>query len=90
VIIAGEAVYAVYVPDLDPYSPLPRSQQLAAILRGRIESGELKAGDTLPSQTTLMQDYGVARATASKATRILIDAGLVVVVPGMGTYVKPQ
>ena len=75
---------------MDPYSPEPRYQQVAGILRRRIESGALKAGDTLPSQTTLMQDYGIARMTASKAVRVLIDEGLVVVVPGMGTFVKPK
>ena len=74
---------------LDPYSPEPRYQQLAAVLRGRIESGEISPGDRLPSQHTLAQDYGVARMTAAKALQALVDEGLAVIVPGMGTYVRP-
>ena len=63
--------------------------QLAALLRGQIERGELQPGDRLPSQATLVQQYGVARMTAGKALQVLVDEGLAVVVPGMGTYVKP-
>jgi GntR family transcriptional regulator len=74
---------------LDPYSSEPRYRQLAAILRGQIERGELRPGDRLPSQVTLVQEYGVARMTAGKAIQVLVDEGLAVVVPGMGTYVKP-
>ena len=74
---------------IDPYSDVPRYRQLAAILRGRIERGELRPGDRLPSQVTLVQEFGVARMTAGKALQSLVDEGLAVVVPGMGHYVKP-
>ena len=74
---------------VDPYSPEPRYRQLAAILRGQIERGELEPGDRLPSQVTLVQTYGVARMTAGKALQTLVDEGLAVMVPGMGTYVRP-
>lgn len=59
------------------------------MLRGQIERGELQPGDRLPSQVTLTQEYGVARMTAAKALQVLVEEGLAVVVPGMGTYVKP-
>jgi GntR family transcriptional regulator len=75
---------------LDPYSPEPRYRQLASLLRGRIERGELKPGERLPSQNTLAQEYGIARMTAAKALQMLVDEGLAVVVPGMGTYVNPN
>lgn len=74
---------------VDPYSSEPRYRQLAAILRGQVESGELAPGDRLPSQLTLAQEYGVARMTAGKALQLLVDEGLAVMVPGMGHYVKP-
>lgn len=35
-----------------------------------------------------MQEYGVARATARHAVQLLEAEGLVVKVPGLGTYVK--
>jgi GntR family transcriptional regulator len=73
--------------DLDPVSPVPRYLQVAAIIRGRIERGELQPGDPIPSQITIMQTYGIARATAHKALGVLKDEGTVVVVPGVGALV---
>jgi len=72
---------------IDQLSPEPRYLQLAAILRGQIERGELQSGSALPSQATMVQRYGVARMTASRAVRLLVDEGLVVIVPGMGAFV---
>ena len=68
-------------------SPVPRYLQVAAIIRARIESGELQPGDPIPSQNTIIQAYGVARATAAKALGVLRDEGIVVVVPGIGALV---
>jgi len=73
--------------DLDPVSPVPRYLQIAAIIRARIERGELRPGDPIPSQNTIIQTYGVARATAAKALKVLKDEGTVVVVPGVGALV---
>jgi GntR family transcriptional regulator len=61
---------------------------LAAFLREQIERGELAPGRRLPSIADLVQTYGIARTTAAKALRVLIDDGLAEVSPGMGTYVK--
>ena len=69
---------------------MPPSRQIAAALRGRIESGDLPPGARLPSITTLMQEYGVARNTARRALGILEDAGLIEVVHGWGSFVKSQ
>lgn len=75
---------------IDYESPVPPSRQVAAILRERIESGELAPGRRLPSIASLVQEYGIARTTAAKALRVLISEGLAEVSPGMGTYVRPQ
>jgi DNA-binding GntR family transcriptional regulator len=74
--------------ELDRESPEPPYQQVAAILRARIESGELAPRRRLPSIASLVQEYGIARTTAAKALKVLTDDGLAEVVPGMGTYVK--
>ena len=63
----------------------PPYRQLAAILRGRIESGEITA--RLPGEKDLQQEYGLALATVRKAVKVLRDDGLVRTVPGWGTYV---
>lgn len=72
---------------IDQDSPVPPYRQVAAILRQRIEDGDLPPGRRLPSIAGLVQEYGIARTTAAKALRILIDEGLAEVSPGMGTYV---
>lgn len=66
---------------------MPPYRQVAAILRGRIESGELRPHHRLPSIADLVQEYGIARTTAAKALKLLVEDGLAEVVPGWGTYV---
>lgn len=72
---------------IDHEAPQPVYQQIAAILRARIVSGDLAPDRPLPSESTLMQEYGVARETARKAVRVLVSEGLVYVVQGRGSYV---
>jgi GntR family transcriptional regulator len=72
---------------IDPYSPVPRHRQLAAALRDQIERGDLAPGDPIPSQTRLVQETGLAKATVQRAVRLLVEEGLVVIVPGIGGFV---
>jgi GntR family transcriptional regulator len=65
----------------------PPYRQLAAILRGQIERGEIAA--RLPGEKALQQEYGLALATVRKAVKVIRDEGLVRTVPGWGTYVVP-
>lgn len=71
-------------------SEIPPYRQLYAILRREIRSGEREPGSAIPSLTYLMQDYGVARATARKAVGLLADEGLVSVVQGWRTTVRDR
>jgi DNA-binding GntR family transcriptional regulator len=61
--------------------------RIAADLRRRIEAGELKPGQPVPSITTLCQQWGVARETAAHALTVLEGDGLVRRYPGRGYYV---
>lgn len=72
---------------VDHEGPQPVYQQIAAILRARIEAGELVPDRPVPSESRLMQEFGVARETARKAVRVLVAEGLVYVVQGRGAYV---
>ena len=72
---------------LDRQSKVPLSQQIAAILRAQIQSGEIPPGRALPSRKTIEQEYGVAAGTADKAVRILRDEGLVETSFGLGIFV---
>ncbi|MEW1635255.1 GntR family transcriptional regulator [Streptomyces sp. NPDC093801] len=64
--------------------------RIAAELRGRIERGELRPGDRVPSTRAITQRWGVAMATASKALGALGQEGLVRAVPGVGTVVAAR
>ena len=75
---------------VDHEGKTPVYLQIAAILRGQIERGELVPGRPVPSETQLMQRYEVARLTARKAVRVLADEGLVEVVQGRGVYVAER
>lgn len=72
---------------IDFEGPTPLYQQVAALLRERIECGDLAPDRPVPSITQLVQTYGIARGTARKAVAVLIDEGLVYVVIGRGVYV---
>lgn len=79
--------YAALVT-VDHESAVPLYVQVAALLRGLIQSGELTS--RLPSLKTISQDYGVSHITAEKAVQVLKDEGLVETVVGKGTYVRRQ
>jgi DNA-binding GntR family transcriptional regulator len=76
--------------EYDPLAPVPRYRQIAEILRGRIEAGELEPDRPIPSEAAIQQEFGVARETARRAVKLLRDEGCVVTVPGLGTYVRKR
>ena len=75
---------------VDHESNVPPYRQVAGILRARIQDGELAPKQRLPSIAGLVQEYGIARTTAAKALKVLVDEGLAEVVPGWGTYVTER
>lgn len=66
---------------------MPVYRQVAAIIRARIEAGEIPPGRAIPSEKQLVGEYGIARETARKAVKVLRDEGLVEIVQGRGAYV---
>jgi GntR family transcriptional regulator, arabinose operon transcriptional repressor len=75
---------------LDPTSPLPRYYQIYGALLARIKTGELKAGEALPSERQIAEQYGVARLTVVKALDLLTRDNLIDKQHGRGTFVLPQ
>jgi GntR family transcriptional regulator len=67
--------------------PVAPYRQIADWLRGRIEAGEFRADQRIPSETDLVQELGVARVTARKAVAVLREEGLVYTVHARGTFV---
>lgn len=70
---------------LDEADPRPLWQQLAGLLRSRIEHGELTG--RLEAETSLAQHYGVSRDTVRRALADLARDGLIRSTRGRGTFV---
>lgn len=68
--------------------PSPRYQHLVDEFSRRIRSGELRPGAQLPTVRALMQQQGMALATAARVYRALEAVGLVVGEAGRGTFVR--
>ena len=70
-------------------SAVPLYVQLEEILRAKIAGGEWKADERIPSENELNRIYGLSRMTARGVLTKLVADGLLVRVPGKGTYVAP-
>src|SRR3954468_2630132 len=66
---------------------VPPYRQIVSEVRRRIEAGELRPGDRVPSARAITRQWGVAIATATKVHAALRDEGLTVARPGVGTVV---
>ena len=53
----------------------------------RISDGSLPAGNRLPSEDSLVQEYAVSRTTIRAAIQSLVQRGLVEIRRGKGTFV---
>jgi GntR family transcriptional regulator len=90
VLCLARPVYRDFVTEIDHDAGTPVWQQLADILRGQIERGEIAPGKLLPSIRTLTQTYGVSDGTVKRAISDLRAAGLVKSVTGRGSYVAER
>lgn len=68
--------------------PDPPYQRIVREIQRRIEAGELRPGDRVPSTRQIAAESGVAMATATKVLTTLRQDGLVEAVPGVGTVVR--
>ncbi|MBB4704039.1 GntR family transcriptional regulator [Sphaerisporangium siamense] len=76
------------VPPLDPSSGVPLYMQVERSLRRRIDAGEWRAGEKLPTEGELGKVYGVSRVTVRQALARLVDRGALVREQGRGTFVR--
>ena len=61
--------------------------QLADILRERIADGTYAPGEKIPPLLDLQAEFGLSSMTVRRAVGVLVDEGLLVRVPGRGTFV---
>ena len=60
----------VLVMEIDRFDPTPIYKQVARVVRAKIESGELRPRDPIPSESKMVADYGVGKfPVMSKSVR---------------------
>lgn len=74
--------------EVDRSDDRPPYRQIAGLLRDRIKLGRLKPGEQLPSESELIQHFGVARMTVRQAIQELRGEGIVVAEQGKGVFVR--
>lgn len=74
--------------EIDPRSPTPLYEQIAARVRVAVAAGDLEPGDALPSVRALARDLRVNPATVVQAYRDLAADGFVEMRHGQGTFVQ--
>jgi GntR family transcriptional regulator len=73
---------------LDKNLPVPLYHQLQGLLKAEIESGKWRAGEQLPSETKLAEQYRVSKITLRQALGELADLGYIRREHGRGTFVE--
>lgn len=71
-------------------SPIPIYYQLQEHLKTKIENGELKSGDPIPSEREMAEKYEISRMTVRQAVNNLVNEGLLTRSKGRGTFVADQ
>lgn len=73
---------------LDRNSQTPLYIQLAQLIRQKIESGEIRPGDKLMSESEMIKTYSLGRLTIREALSILENEGLIIKQHGVGSFCK--
>jgi GntR family transcriptional regulator len=72
---------------INRHSKLPYYQQLHDILRAKIDRGEWSPGDTIPSESELIDQYEISRITVRQVLDMLVKEGLIYRERGRGSFV---
>jgi GntR family transcriptional regulator len=75
---------------IDKKSRIPLYAQLIDIIVGKMNSGELKENDKLPSERELCDFYDVSRTTVRQAMVELENEGYIYKEHGKGSFVSPK
>ncbi|GLW98006.1 hypothetical protein Misp02_20930 [Microtetraspora sp. NBRC 16547] len=68
----------------------PLFRQIADDIIEGVRRGDLQPRRPIPSETTLVQQYDVARETVRRAIALLREAGWIYTVPERGSFVSPR
>lgn len=68
----------------------PIYEQIKYQIRAQIFSGELKAGEVLPSIRVMAKELKIGIITAKRAYDDLVNEGFLYALPGKGVFVAPK
>lgn len=69
---------------------IPLYQHIVNNLKAKMDSGELKAGDQLPTEAEISRQFGVSRITSKRALTELENANLISRIQGKGSFVNTR
>lgn len=75
---------------IDPRSPIPLFRQVEADLRRRVDDQEWEAGERVPTESQLRDEYNVSRITIRQAMAELVRDGLFTRFQGRGTFLRER
>lgn len=70
-----------------PSNPQPMYYQLKQIIIDKIQSGELKADDKLPTESEFCKQFGISKAPVRQALNELEDENYIYKIRGKGSFV---
>jgi multiple sugar transport system substrate-binding protein len=74
--------------EIDKSVPIPLYYQLKQMIKGKIENGEFKPGDRLPTEQELCEMFSISRTPVRQALTELTYEGILYRRPGLGTFVS--
>ncbi len=75
---------------LDKNLPVPLYHQLESILKAEIESGRWRPDEQIPTETQLVESFGVSKITVRQALEHLAEQGYIRREHGRGTFVSQR
>jgi multiple sugar transport system substrate-binding protein len=76
--------------DIDSGSPVPIYYQLKLAIKDKIETGEFKPGERIPTEQELCERYGISRTPVRQALNEMVYEGLLTRRRGSGTFVAER
>jgi len=74
---------------IDRDSPIPLYYQLKLYFKRQMQEGTLRAGDRLPTELEMCEQFAISRAPIRQALAELVREGLIYRRPGQGSFVAP-
>lgn len=78
----------IKIKNINFKSGIPLYIQIEDYIREKVETGELKTGDKIPSEELLCEKFNVSKITVIRALRDLVNEDIILRKQGKGSFVK--